>query len=97
MWKEPFLSSLLSFIYNNSDLIEGYDNFLTYAYINILNKVTSYFYINGHKYENTLPSLNIYNFSDMKMTKIKMSEKQEKIVSNLLKNNKTLLIKNKLT
>ena len=83
---------LLSFIYNNNSLIEGYDSFLTFAYINILNKVTPFFNINGNKYENTLPTLDIYDFSDMKNIKLKMTQKQEKIVSNLLKDNKTLLI-----
>jgi hypothetical protein len=82
---------LLSFIYNNNKIIEGYDSFLTFAYINVLNKVTSYFYINGNKYENTLPTLDIYDFFDMKNIKLKMSQKQEKMVSNLLKDKKKLL------
>ena len=82
---------LLSFIYNNNSLIEGYDSFLTFAYINVLNKVAPFFYINGRKYENTLPTLNIYDLSDMKNVKLKMSQKQEKIVLNLLKDKKALL------
>ena len=83
---------LLSFIYKNNAILEGYDSFLTFAYINILNKVTPFFYINGRKYENTLPTLDIYDFSNMKNVKLRMTQKQEKIVSNLLKDNKTLLI-----
>jgi hypothetical protein len=82
---------LLSFIYNNNSLIEGYDSFLTFAYINVLNKVAPFFYINGRKYENTLPTLDIYDFCDMKNVKLKMSQKQEKIVLNLLKDKKALL------
>ncbi len=83
---------LLSFIYKNNTILEGYDSFLTFAYINILNKVTPFFYINGRKYENTLPTLDIYDFSDMKNVKIRMTQKQEKLVSNLLKDKKQLLI-----
>ena len=82
---------LLSFIYNNNNYIEGYDSFLTFAYINVLNKISPYFYINETKYENTLPTLDIYDFSDMKNIKLKMTQKQEKIVSNLLKDKNQLL------
>ena len=86
---------ILSFIYNYSqsdnNYIEGYDNFLTFSYINILNKLTKTFIINGNKYDNTLPTLDIYSFTDLTNIKMRMTRKQEKTSIKLLKNHRDLL------
>ena len=87
---------LLSFIYNYSKtddkFIEGYDNFLTIAYINILNKITKTFIINSNKYENIIPTLNIYDFTDLSNIKLRMTKKQEKMAIKLLKNSRELVV-----
>ena len=89
---------LLLFIYkyskNEDNIIKGYDSFLTFIYLNILNKLNNTIKINSTTYNlNNLPTFNLYNFSNLKMPfKIEMSSCQEKKCSKLMKD-RSLLIK----
>ena len=89
---------LLLFIYkyskNEDNIIKGYDSFLTFIYLNILNKLNNTIKINSTTYNlNNLPTFNLYNFSNLKIPfKIEMSSCQEKKCSKLMKD-LSLLIK----
>ena len=88
---------LLTFIYKYSKLdeifIKGYDSFLTYLYLNILYKFSNKISINYKKYENNIPSLYIYNFSDLREKKFEfeLTSKQQKMAEEIM-NNKELLL-----
>jgi hypothetical protein len=81
---------LLGFIYKYSKtdiiVLEGYDSFLTYIYINILNTLATTIKINNKKYNiSRIPSLNIYNFVDLKKSiNIRMTLEQQKMCEKLL-------------
>jgi hypothetical protein len=88
---------LLTFIYKYSKLdeifIKGYDSFLTYLYLNILYKFSNKISINYKKYENNIPSLYIYNFSDLREKKFEfeLTSKQQKMAEEIM-NDKELLL-----
>ena len=89
---------LLTFIYKYSKLdiryIKGYDSFLTYLYLNILYKFDNQIKINYKKYDNIIPSLDIYKFKDLEDKKFyfELTSKQQKMAEGLL-NDKRLLLK----
>ena len=89
---------LLTFIYKYSKLddifIKGYDSFLTYMYLNILYKFNNKISINYKKFENNIPSLYIYNFSDLKDKKyeFELTSKQYKMAEEILNDKRKLLI-----
>ena len=88
---------LLLFIYKYSKqedkIIKGYDSFLTFIYLNILNKLNKTIKINNTTYKlDKLPTFNLYNFSKMKMNfTIEMSSLQEQTCSKIMKNFKLLI------
>ena len=85
---------LLLFIYKYSKkeekTIKGYDSFLTFIYLNILNKLNNV-RINNIKLDN-LPTLNLYNFNNLKKNfNFELTSNQEKVCIKLIKNIKLLI------
>ena len=88
---------LLLFIYKYSKqedkIIKGYDSFLTFIYLNILNKLNKTIRINNTTYKlDNLPTFNLYDFTKLKINfKIEMSSNQEQLSSKLMKEPKLLI------
>ena len=91
---------LLLFIYkysklNENIILEGFDAFLTYMFLNSLNKISDNIIINNKNYNiSKLPTLNLYNFCNLtkiKTVNFKMTNKQANTCSKLLNDMKLLI------
>ena len=85
---------LLLFIYKYSKkeekTIKGYDSFLTFIYLNILNKLNN-IRINNTKLDN-LPTIDLYNFNNLKKNfNFELTSYQEQVCIKLMKNIKLLI------
>ena len=83
---------LLLFIYKYSKkdekVIKGYDSFLTYIYLNLLNK----FNITPKIKIDNLPTFNLYNFTNLRKTYyFELSSNQEQLCIKLMKDIKLLI------
>ena len=90
---------LISFIYKYSKeqspiILEGYDEFITIMYLNLLNKITDIIKINEITHDvSKLQTLDIYDFSDLnKDYTIILKEKQQEILCNEIILDKKLLV-----
>ena len=86
---------LISFIYNYSKYktLRGYDTFLTYIYLHILCKISNIIRINNRDYKIDIPSLNLYEFSDLrKPLNIEMTVVQQKQCEKILTSDKNKIL-----